>query len=197
MNFWIEHDAEGRVLAAYVGAGEQRALQGGILAEVDRLRNPAQCLYIDGVVLDLGPAPSDRHVLDVEARAWVVPGVSELELAQAAKWSQVKAERDRLETSGFPYLGKWIDSDARSVQRITGAVQAAQAALAAGAAFEIGWTCADDSVLKLDAQQMLGMTVALASHANALHVVARDLREVIYAEDATAASVAAVAWPAE
>lgn len=197
MNFWIEHDAEGRVLAAYSGPGEQRALHGGALVDVDRFYNHAQCLFIDGAVLDLGPAPSQRHEIDPAARAWVVPGVSPLQVAQDAKWAEIKAERDRLETAGFPYLGKWIDSDARSVQRITGAVQAAQAALADGAPFEIGWTTADNSVLQLYAEQMMGMTVALAARANTLHVIARQLREEIYAEAATEASVATVAWPTE
>lgn len=131
------------------------------------------------------------------AGATLLEEATPLERQQSIKWAEIKGERDRRETGGFSYLGKVIDSDSRSVQRIALAVQSAQAAIAGGVAFAISWTCADDSVLELDAQQMLGMTVALADHANALHVVARGLREVIYAEDATAASVAAVAWPAE
>lgn len=118
-----------------------------------------------------------------------------LERLQSLKWAQVKATRDRLETGGFAYLGKTIDSDSRSVQRIALAVQAAQAAMAAGEPFSLEWTCADNSVLALDGAGMVGMPVALALHANTLHEVARGLRELIYAEDATDASVALVVWP--
>lgn len=192
---YLEVAPDGRIIAA--SESEITALNGGEVVQVDGAVDPLSSLYIDGEVLDVGPRPSFRHVMSPAARSWVVPGTTPLQLAQQAKWDAVKAERDRLETAGFPYLGKWIDSDARSVQRITGAVQSAQAALAAGAPFEIGWTCADNSVIELDGQQMLGMTVALAEHANGLHVTARGLRALIYAVDATESSVAAVAWPEE
>jgi len=201
MKNWIEHAPSGRIY--FSGRGSELPVAGdhedGILVETEQVVDVARSLYVDGSVLDLGERPSPMHVIDVAARAWALwtpPGSTPLQVAQDAKWAEIKAERDRLETAGFPYFGKWIDSDARSVQRITGAVQSAQAALAAGAAFEIGWTCSDNSVIELDGQEMLGMTVALAAHANDLHVTARGLRALIYAEDATEASVAAVAWPA-
>ncbi|RCW73798.1 DUF4376 domain-containing protein [Pseudorhodoferax soli] len=196
MSYWVEHDG-GLVLLAMSGGGEPHAQMGGTVAEVEALCDPAQCLYLDGEVLDLGPAPSFRHVRDAEMRAWVVPGVSALALAQDAKWAEIKAERNRLETAGFPYMGKVVDSDAESALRITGATSAAQAALAIGAPFSIDWTCQDNTVLALDASQMVGMLVALAQHADHLHQVSRTLRAAIYAEDATEASVAAVAWPSE
>ncbi len=113
---------------------------------------------------------------------------------KAARWSEVKRQRDLLEASGFPYLGKRLDSDARSVQRINTAVQAAQAALAAGAAFPIVWTCADNSLLVLNAEGVVGMPVALALYADQLHQVAKGLRMQIDAAT-TPAEVQAVAWP--
>lgn len=197
---WFERAPTGQILRAIQAVDEPAAEMGGAIAQSTHPVDPLRMLFVDGALQDFGPPPSPMHVLDAQTQSWVLwgsPGTTQLQVAQAAKWEEIKAERDQLETAGFPYLGKWIDSDARSVQRITGAVQAAQAALAAGTPFEIGWTSADNSVLQLDAEQMMGMTVALAAHANDLHVIARGLRALIYAEDATEASVAAVAWPPE
>lgn len=94
---------------------------------------------------------------------------------------EINAERDRREESGFPYRGKVLDSTPRSVQRITAAALAAQAALAAGQQFQIDWTCADNSVLALDAAGVIGMPVALAQHAAALHAHARNLKAAVEA----------------
>lgn len=198
MSFWLEHDGAGAVLASYSGAGEQHPLKGGTLLEVDRLYAGSETMVLDGVAVEFGPRPSEHHVMDAESRSWVLAtGVSALALVQAAKWADIKAERNRLETAGFPYMGKVVDSDAESALRITGATSAAQAALAIGAPFSIDWTCKDNTVLALDASQVVGMLVALAQHADHLHQVSRTLRAAIYAEDATEANVAAVAWPSE
>jgi hypothetical protein len=101
-------------------------------------------------------------------------------------WAACRLRRDALEAAGFEYLGHPMDSDPRAVQRINTAVQAAQAALAMGAPFQIGWTCKDGHVLPLDAYGMIGMPVALAMHANGLHLVARGFKDRI----AAAASIA-------
>ena len=88
----------------------------------------------------------------------------------------INAERDRREEAGFPYQGKVLDSNPRSVQRITTVVLAAQAALAAGQPFSQEWTCADNSTLVLDAAGVIGMPVALALHAATIHGHARALK---------------------
>jgi hypothetical protein len=196
MSYWLEHDADGRVLQAYIGGEDQRPLLGGILVPTEALVDPSRSMWVDGAVVDLGPPPSAKHVIDVATRAWVVPGVSNLELAQAAKWEQVKAERDRRESGTFPYMGKQLQCDVVSVLRMTGAKEAALDAIANGWAFSETWTCADNSLLPVDADAVLGMLPALAIFSSSLHATARALRAQIYAEDATAASVEAVAWPA-
>lgn len=197
MSYWLERDADGRILQAYIGGEDQRPLLGGILVPTEVLVDPSRSLWVDGAVVDLGPPPSVRHVMDVATRAWIVPGVSELELAQAAKWEQVKAERDRRESATFPYMGKQLQCDVVSVLRMTGAKEAALAAIENGVPFSETWTCADNSLLPVDAEAVLGMLPALAIYSSGLHATARALRAQIYAEDATDASVAAVAWPAE
>ena len=124
------------------------------------------------------------------------PTLSEL---QAAAWSRIKAERDRREQAGAPYLGKILDSDEKSVTRISIAVQAAQAAISAGtAAFSLDWTMQDNSVMTMTAAQVVGMSVALATHSNGLHLTARAVHEKILAatdEAGVEAAEAAVVWP--
>ncbi len=100
---------------------------------------------------------------------------------QEKRWLDVSKKRDTLELAGFPYLGHPIDSDPVSVQRIAIAVQAAQAAAAAIAQpFSIDWKCKDDHTLTLDSAGMMGMSVALATHANALHQHGRALKAEIF-----------------
>lgn len=146
----------------------------------------------DGQWIAIGARPTPSHTWSWESHAWVLRA---LEDVRAVKWEEIKAARDAAEVAGFPYMGKVIDSDPRSVQRLTGAVQAAQEAIKLGQPFAIEWTCADNTVLALDAESMTGMPAALALYANQLHEQARALRAVIAAAQ-TPAEVAAIAWPA-
>jgi hypothetical protein len=116
-----------------------------------------------------------------------------LEQVKADKREQINSKRDNLEQSGFPYQDKIIDSNPVSVQRITVAVQAAQAAIGAGQPFLITWTCQDNSTLELDAVGMMGMPVALAMFANGLHETARAKKDLIDAAE-TVEEVETVTW---
>ena len=105
----------------------------------------------------------------------------DLATGQREVWALAKLRRDTLEASGVPYRGHPLDSDPRAVQRINTAVQAAQAAAAAGQPFRIGWTCMDGHVLDLDVAGMIGMPAALAIYANGLHQIARGFKDRIAA----------------
>ena len=110
----------------------------------------------------------------------------------------INAERDQREEAGFPYRGKLLDSTPRSVQRITAAALAAQASLAAGQPYSVEWICADNSPLPLDAAGVIGMPVALALHAAALHDHARSMKAAVDAADSEAALAAIdiqAGWP--
>lgn len=124
-------------------------------------------------------------------RLTYVPTLTEL---KAVKWAEIKTERDRLEQSGVPYLSKVLDSDTISVQRIAIAVQAAQAAIAAEQPFTLEWTTQDNTPLTMDAEQAVGMSVALAMYSDSLHQTARTLREKIEAAE-TAEELEAIKWP--
>lgn len=101
-----------------------------------------------------------------------------VELAEST-WSTVKTARDAAEQAGCPYMGKMLDSDSISVQRINTAVQAAQVAAAQKQAFSIDWTMQDNIVITMSIQDVLGMPVALAAYSNQLHEKARQCRENI------------------
>lgn len=121
-----------------------------------------------------------------------------LESARAQALADVAAERNRRETGGFEYLGKRIQSDPRSAQRIALAAQAAQAAVDDGTAFAIDWTCEDNTALPLNAHEMIGMSIALVRYADALHRHARKLKEAIAAAETLGVLAAvdlAAGWP--
>lgn len=120
--------------------------------------------------------------------------VPTLEELKERKWAVIKTERDRLEQSGVPYLGKILDSDTLSVQRVAIAVQAAQAAIAAEQPFTLEWTTQDNTPLTMDAAQVVGMSVALAQYSDSLHQTARGIRERIEAAK-TAEELEAIKWP--
>lgn len=148
----------------------------------------------DGVVKLYPAQPFDGATFNHVTEMW--EDGRTIEQVQADKWAEIKRTRDSLEATSFPYLGKVLDSNSRSVQRINTAVQAAQAAMLAGEPFEIAWTCFDDTVLELDVEGMIGMPAALALYGDQLHQTSRALRAQIYADDATRESIAAIAWPA-
>ncbi|HET6720588.1 MAG TPA: DUF4376 domain-containing protein [Rhodocyclaceae bacterium] len=109
---------------------------------------------------------------------------------------RLNALRDEKEATVFPYLGHDFDCHQRAVSRINTVVQAAQAALALGAPFSITWTAADDVEIVMTAQDVIGMPIALAQHADTLHQTCRALK--LQVENATTpAAVVAVAWPAD
>ncbi|WP_051296443.1 DUF4376 domain-containing protein [Anaeroarcus burkinensis] len=128
---------------------------------------------------------------------YMPPGPTLAEL-QAQAWNRIKTERDRREQSGAPYLSKILDSDEKSVTRISIAVQAAQAAISAGTEFSLDWTMQDNSVVTMDADQVVGMSVALAAHSNAIHQAARVARIAIdeaKSDKEVEAAEKAIVWP--
>lgn len=121
-----------------------------------------------------------------------------LEAAKKEMRRRINAERDLQETKPFGYLGKRFDADERSISRIMGAVQAAQAALAAGVPFSVEWVCADNTAIILDTQQMIALPAALAQRVYAVHARARELKASVEAAaslDDLAAIDITSGWP--
>lgn len=117
-----------------------------------------------------------------------------LEQAKQLRWSRIVAIRDGLEAKGFEYLGKTFDSDQRSALRILFTAQAATAAALAGQDFSVDWTAADNSIVAMTRDQILGMPAAMALKANAIHMQARNLKEQLN-QAGSIEEVNAVKWP--
>jgi hypothetical protein len=181
--FYAKVGQQGRIVAAAIGSGVDPA---GLIeiSEVDyvRVREGGAFQIVDSEVVALPP----------ETLAFAALRANQL--------AAINAERDCREAGTFPYRGRAIDCDPRAVQRITTAAMAAQAALATGQAFSLDWTCADNSVLALDAAGVISMPLALAAFADELHQHARMLKQqVLAAEDEEALSAIDIdhGWPGD
>ena len=108
------------------------------------------------------------------------PGLAELKLAKRA---EINAQRDAAEQGGFFYMGKTFDSDIVSCIRIQGAALSMQAAIMAEEVPSITWTCQDNTTIELTAQELMGLSVALAEWSNTCHQKATELKTQI--ENAT------------
>ena len=86
-----------------------------------------------------------------------------LDKLKLEKRAEINAARDAAEQGGFFYMGKTFDSDVVSCIRIQGAAQSMQAAAMAEDVPTITWTCQDNSTIELTAQELMGLSVALAS----------------------------------
>lgn len=104
------------------------------------------------------------------------PTLNELKFAKRA---EINAARDAAEQGGFEYLGKFFDSDPISCIRIQGAAQSMQAAIMAQEIQKITWTCQDNTTIELTAQELLGLSVALAEWSNQCHIKATTLKAQI------------------
>lgn len=120
-------------------------------------------LLVDGGLLDSAPATLDGALAS----------------AKSERWHAITSIRDGMEAKGFPYLNHWFDSDERSVARINTAAQAATAAALLGQDFTMEWTTADNQVVPMTRDEVIGMPVAFAAYANSLHEKARSLRQRI------------------
>lgn len=111
--------------------------------------------------------PSENHEFDYRIKEWFDPrGLLEI---KEAKISSLKGGRNKAEFAGFTWDGSVFDSDAISQSRIQGAVQLAMTLQAAGEAFSIDWTLADNTVRTLNFNDMIAVGLALGQHIQYCH----------------------------
>lgn len=115
-------------------------------------------------------------------------------------WKHVKALRVTKKAAGVlvPNIGL-VQTDDTSTQNINGLVTMAQVTMSQQPPFNEPFTLADNTVVALNATQMITLGVAVGRYMAAVYARARDLRAQIYADSATAESLAAiditVGWP--
>jgi len=121
-----------------------------------------------------------------------LPSVT-LDDIKASQKALINTARDTEEASGFPYLGKILDSDERSALRITMAAMTAKLSMDAGLTFSTDWTCKDNTVITLDGLQTVEMPKYLAINGLTLHSKAKFLKAAIEAAT-TIEEVQAIVW---
>lgn len=124
---------------------------------------------------------------------YYIKGFAPLEDLREAKRQEINTSRDNAEQGGFEYLGKVFDSDSVSCQRIALASQTAMMCKTAGQEFNVVWTCQDNSTISLDADAMIGVSVALTQWSNTCHMKASELKEQL-ALATTEEEVNAIKW---
>ena len=188
MKSYIAYEAStGRILQIATAPLNGQEFGGCSILESDTRVVPPDSYIFDGEVVSPPQKPSPHHTFDYTTKQWVDPRT--LSDLQAAKWAQIKRDRDEAEFGGFTWDGSPFDSDAISQSRIQGAVQLA--AMAPG--FTIDWTLANNSVRNLSAADLANVGAALVMHVAAQHDKARTLRSQIEAAT-TVAEVDAVTW---
>ena len=125
----------------------------------------------------------DGHFIDPP------PYVPPLKDVQAAKLTELKGIRDAKELEPVQYGDNLFDFDTKSFDRINAAIIALDQTHES-----IGWTCADNSVVVVTADDLRGVIAAAAVRSNDLHVIYRGLKERVN-EATTNAEVEAISWP--
>lgn len=115
--------------------------------------------------VSIGSAPTRYHYFDYEIKQWVDPRA--LEDLKAQRWVEIKAERDKLEFSGFEYKGNIYDSDQVSQGRIMGAAMAG---------VDQVWTLANNTTVNLTGNELKELYAALQMYVAALHERGRIAR---------------------
>ena len=114
--------------------------------------------------------------------------------AQSAQWNLIKQAREAAFDAPLTTPYGVFDSDAVSRGRITDAVLMAQTLASMSQPVAIDFTLADNSVVTLDASQMVTVGLLLGAKIQAAFGTGRTLRAAIYAAS-TVSEVEAIHWP--
>lgn len=171
----------------------------------------AECLEEFGVFAVLPAAAPATSIIEravsrlvEEDGAWVQQWAVEplpVEQAKAVLWARAKDIRESMaDAPGSMATTSFgtVQVDAKSKQNINGLVTMALIAKGAGATFSEPFTLADNSTVVLDADQMIGLGVAVGQHVADVYSRARELRAAIDAAadaEALAEIDIAAGWP--
>lgn len=108
---------------------------------------------------------------------------------RAAKLAEIDAARDQAILGGFEYQGTRFDSDAKSIQRISGAVTLSML----NPSYQTEWITFDNDTVVLDAAGLAGLGAAAGLHESTQIFKARALKNAVLAAT-TAEAIAAIRW---
>ena len=164
-------------------AGLVQVPQGCNLAVTDITIVPGLHRHDRGSFLTIPPPPGAHCEFDYASAQWIDP--RSLQDFKDAQWEQVKLQRNNTEFSVFKFQGVYYDCDRMSQSRIQGAVQLASIALANNQTVVQEWTTADNSVVSLNATDLLNLGLQLGLFVNKVHDYGRVLRARIDAADSS------------
>ena len=138
----------------------------------------------------IGNADGEYLIAD-DGSVYPKPAPTDAELladAKPAKIAELKAERDSKEVEPITYNGNSYDYDDKARERINAAIIALDVQ---GAGISIDWTTADNTGVKVTAQDLRRVIAVVAQRSNALHVAYRAAKDKVEAAT-TVAEVEAI-----
>ena len=138
----------------------------------------------------IGNADGEYLIAD-DCSVYPKPAPTDAELladAKPAKIAELKAERDSKEVEPITYNGNSYDYDDKARERINAAIIALDVQ---GAGISIDWTTADNTDVKVTAQDLRRVIAVVAQRSNALHVAYRAAKDKVEAAT-TVAEVEAI-----
>jgi hypothetical protein len=114
-----------------------------------------------------------------------------LEIAKEQAWNLVKSARDKATAKPFEVDGKFYDANKENV---LGTALMALMAKIAGEPFNAEWTTYDNSVVVLNADQMINVGKTLGERVDLIYKIGRDLREKITSAK-TNQELSLLTWP--
>lgn len=138
----------------------------------------------------IGNADGEYLIAD-DGSVYPKPAPTDAELlasAKPAKIAELKAERDSREVEPITYNGNSYDYDDKARERINAAIIALDVQ---GAGISIDWTMADNTDVKVTAQDLRRVIAVVAQRSNALHVAYRAAKDKVE-QATTVADVEAV-----
>lgn len=157
--------------------GETGYLEDGTPVEI------AQVGPLIAPVVTLLPPPGPHH-------RWVSGAwQADMEPMRESKLREIDAARDMAIISGFDYNGVRFDSDAKSIQRISGAVTLSML----NPAYVTEWITFDNSTVTLDAAGLAGLGAAAGLHESSQIFKARALKNEALAAT-TPEELSAITW---
>lgn len=126
----------------------------------------------------IGNAGGEYLIAD-DGSVYPKPAPTDAELladAKTAKIAELKAERDAREVEPITYNGNSYDYADKARERINAAIIALDVQ---GAGISIDWTTADNTDVKVTAQDLRRVIAVVAQRSNALHVAYREAKDKV------------------
>jgi hypothetical protein len=174
--------ASGRVASAHNDATVKTLPPGAHALTELQWDSRLDLVLADGVIT-VSAQPSAHY--EFSEGAWR----ADIDAMRAAKLRELDVARDAAIAGGFEFDGTMFDSDAKSIQRISGAVTLSML----DPAYVTEWISFDNSTVTLDAAGLAGLGVAAGQHEASQIFKARGLKNAALAAT-TVEEIQSITW---